>query len=116
MFLKNPLPTVFGFIVLGSVLVAACNNENQNNNATPEAVPIESVTTSLPNAKGVELVEQNCVSCHSLEYIKMQPAMSHKAWEKIVTKMIKTFNAPITDSTKAKEIVDYLYAIKGNGK
>jgi hypothetical protein len=46
----------------------------------------------------------------------MQPKLSHKAWEKVVTKMIKNFNAPITDSIKAKQIVDYLYAIRGNGK
>jgi hypothetical protein len=43
----------------------------------------------------------------------MQPELSKAAWEKIVTKMIKMYGAPVRDSMEAAAIVRYLVAIKG---
>jgi hypothetical protein len=75
---------------------------------------ITDVVVALPYAKGAEQVERSCVPCHSLRYIEMQPHMTRKSWEKIVTKMIKNFGAPVRDSIAATEIVDYLVAIRGS--
>jgi len=77
------------------------------------AIPIENVKTVLPQAGNVELIELNCVACHSLRYIQMQPKLTHKAWEKTVDKMINTFGAPVRDSVTRQAIIEYLYAIKG---
>ena len=74
---------------------------------------LEDVKVVLPQAGNVTLVEQYCVPCHSLRYIEMQPRLTHKAWEKTVDKMIKSFGAPVPDSQTAADIVNYLYAIKG---
>jgi hypothetical protein len=48
------------------------------------------------------------VACHSADYIAMQPPKKGKAfWEAEVTKMIKTYGAPINEAD-AKVIADYL--------
>lgn len=80
----------------------------------PEPIDIASVQTVLPQAGNVALIEANCVPCHSLRYIEMQPQLSYKAWEKIVNKMITAYGAPIRDSVTRQDIINYLYAIKGN--
>ena len=62
----------------------------------------------LKAAAGKEVVEANCGSCHSLDYIQMNsPFLTDKVWEAEVSKMIKTYNAPIADAD-AKIILDYL--------
>ncbi len=68
--------------------------------------------TIMPHAAGYDAFEVNCITCHSLRYIQMQPDFSQKKWEGIVDKMVKTFGAPIPDST-AKVIVAYLTEVKG---
>jgi hypothetical protein len=45
----------------------------------------------------------------------MQPNFSGKAWGKEVDKMVKTFGAHITKD-EARQITDYLTAIKGSDK
>ena len=63
-------------------------------------------------AAGADAFEANCITCHSLRYIQMQPDFPEETWQKIVDKMIKSYGAPIPDST-SKAIVKYLVAIKG---
>ena len=67
----------------------------------------------LKAAPGRDKVDANCVACHSLDYIVANsPFMNRQVWEAEVTKMIKAFGAPISDSD-AKEIIDYLAANYG---
>jgi hypothetical protein len=62
----------------------------------------------LKEAPGRELVEANCVMCHSLDYIPMNsPFLGREGWEASVNKMIKVMGAPI-GQTEARAIVDYL--------
>ena len=57
---------------------------------------------------GRELVQANCVACHSLDYIQMNsPFLDRKGWEGSVNKMIKVMGAPIAEAD-ARAIVDYL--------
>jgi mono/diheme cytochrome c family protein len=61
---------------------------------------------------GVEAAENNCLACHSADYINTQPTGSRFGrdfWAAEVTKMIKVYGAPIADDD-AKKIVDYLAA------
>ena len=68
----------------------------------------------LKKAPGLEKVEGNCGACHSLDYIQMNSPFPNAAlWDAEVTKMIKVFGAPITDSD-AKIIADYLKANYGS--
>jgi cytochrome c553 len=63
---------------------------------------------ALKDGPGRAKVEANCASCHSLDYIQgNSPFMNRAVWDAEVTKMIKAYGAPISD-TDAKEIADYL--------
>jgi mono/diheme cytochrome c family protein len=62
----------------------------------------------LRDGPGRQLVEANCVMCHSLDYIPMNsPFLDRKGWETSVNKMIKIMGAPIAEAD-AQTIVDYL--------
>lgn len=62
----------------------------------------------LKPGPGLDKVEGNCGACHSLDYIQMNsPFLNGAGWTAEVTKMIKAYGAPISD-TDAKAIVDYL--------
>jgi sulfite dehydrogenase (cytochrome) subunit B len=70
------------------------------------ALPDEAVR--LRPGPDVEKAEANCVVCHSMDYIKVQPPGKGKAfWTAEVNKMIKVFGAPIAQEDAAK-IADYL--------
>jgi hypothetical protein len=56
-----------------------------------------------------------CTICHAIDYIPMQPKMSKAQWTATVTKMIKTFGAPIPQED-ADRIIDYLAIAYGTGK
>ena len=76
--------------------------------AVADEKPIE-----LKQAAGRDAVEANCAACHSLDYIQMNaPFLDAAGWDAEVTKMIKTFGAPIDDAD-AKAIADYLKANYG---
>jgi cytochrome c5 len=67
----------------------------------------------LRDGPGRQLVEANCVMCHSLDYIPMNsPFLDRKGWEASVNKMIKVMGAPIAEAD-AQKIVDYLAAQYG---
>ena len=62
----------------------------------------------LKDGPGRQLVEANCVMCHSLDYIPMNsPFLDRKGWEASVTKMMKVMGAPIPND-EVPGIVDYL--------
>ena len=78
------------------------------------APDLNHVKTDLPKSEGYQTFMANCGICHSPRYVQDQPDMPAKTWAAIVTKMQKTFGAPVSDSS-AKIITDYLVAIKGKG-
>ena len=101
--LFNNYKILFAFLFLNIICFINCtspeNNPVKKNREKQEPVlEIQNVKVELPKYEGWELVEVNCVPCHSLRYIEMQPEMSKKNWEKIVYKMIKNFGAPIKDT------------------
>jgi sulfite dehydrogenase (cytochrome) subunit B len=71
--------------------------------AIAEEKPIE-----LKKAPGVEKVEADCATCHSLDYIEMNSSfLSAAQWDAEVAKMIRAMGAPI-DEADGKAIADYL--------
>ena len=62
----------------------------------------------LKDGPGVDKVRQNCVACHSLDYIPLNsPFLDAKGWEAVVTKMQKAFGAPIPQED-VTPIAEYL--------
>ncbi|MBB2964600.1 cytochrome c [Methylobacterium sp. R2-1] len=78
--------------------------------AGPVPYDLPQDTAKLRPGPGAEVAEANCLTCHSPDYIAMQPPKKgHAFWTAEVTKMIKVYGAPIEDSD-AKAIADYLAA------
>lgn len=62
----------------------------------------------LKGGPGKELVEANCATCHSLDYIQTNsPFLDKKGWEATVSKMMKAMGAPVSQEDVPK-IVEYL--------
>jgi len=71
--------------------------------ASAEEKPIE-----LKTGAGLDKVQANCGTCHSLDYIQMNsPFLDAGKWDAVVKKMIRVMGAPI-DEVDAKEIAEYL--------
>ena len=100
----------FLLIYSALLLTASCSEKPNAEQAADKNV--NDAASLFNETPGVELFKANCITCHSLRYIEMQPPFPRKTWEKIVEKMVKNFGAPIPDSS-AKAIVDYLVAVKG---
>jgi sulfite dehydrogenase (cytochrome) subunit B len=63
---------------------------------------------TLKKDAGLEAVQTNCATCHSLDYIVMNsPFPTEKMWAAEVNKMIKAFGAPIADKD-VRVIIEYL--------
>jgi len=82
--------------------------------ASPAFAAEQPVT--LKPGPGVELMEQNCSGCHSLDYVRMNaPFLTADGWKAEVTKMRAAFAAPVDDEDTAK-IIAYLTASYGPAK
>ena len=68
------------------------------------------VASPLP---GYALAQSMCMTCHSADYLQMQPVSSRTYWQGSVTKMQKTFGAPIPEDAVAP-LVEYLVKTYGN--
>ena len=66
----------------------------------------------LPEGKARNTVVVVCGTCHSTRYIMIQPPLPRETWVAEVTKMQKTYGAPVPPD-KVEEIVDYLVAVRG---
>jgi len=66
----------------------------------------------FPDGPNKDLYVGNCIVCHSLRYVTMQPPFSRKTWTAEVEKMKKVYGATIDDA-KMPQIVDYLMSIRG---
>ena len=91
-------------LVLGSALLSVAGLAV----AKPVTYDLPPETAVLKPGPGIDLAQNNCVSCHSTDYIAMQPPKKGKVfWETEVTNMIKAYGAPIEEAD-AKAIADYL--------
>lgn len=70
-------------------------------------------TVEFKSGPNVEVAKTYCTQCHSADYIYNQPPMNKEKWVGIVTKMQKTFGAPVPDS-EIDKIAEYL--VSQNGK
>lgn len=64
-------------------------------------------TVKLKPGPGLEVVNSQCLLCHSLDYVSTQPPLTRAAWEATLKKMKEKYGAPITpDQTNA--LLNYL--------
>ncbi len=106
---------IIGLFSLGACYIFSCSEPGKKADNIVAAASLQnlsSVVTELPIAPGFKSFQNNCLTCHSARYIQMQPDLSAKTWLALVTKMQKSFEAPVPDSS-VNEIVQYLVAIKG---
>ncbi|ACL62729.1 c-type cytochrome [Methylobacterium nodulans] len=76
--------------------------------AKPMTYDLPEETSKLRPGAGVEVAEAHCLTCHSPDYIAMQPGGKGRAfWAAEISKMLKAYGAPISDDD-AKTITDYL--------
>lgn len=72
------------------------------------ALPAETAVYVPSELPGYQLVQQNCLICHSAQYVLTQPRTSPRSyWEATVGKMSKVFGAPFPEQDSAA-MVDYL--------
>ncbi|HRI15321.1 MAG TPA: cytochrome c [Verrucomicrobiota bacterium] len=69
-------------------------------------------TTALKAGEGRELVVNQCLLCHSADYIATQPPLTRTQWQASVEKMRAKYGAPISTNNVAA-LVDYLTAAYG---
>lgn len=78
-------------------------------------LPDDNPMAQLKPGPNVAVVRNNCVICHSTDYIVRQPASDAKKWEGEVEKMIKVYGAPIS-AADTKAIIGYLSTAYGEEK
>jgi sulfite dehydrogenase len=77
-------------------------------------LPPETATYKPSPLPGYQLVQKNCMTCHSAQYPATQPPSSNRAyWETTVKKMKKPFGAQFDDAD-IPAMVDYLVKTYGN--
>jgi cytochrome c551/c552 len=68
-------------------------------------LPLE--TGTFKQDAGAEMANGQCLICHSVEYVTMQPPMPRAFWKSAVQKMQQKYGAPITDA-QIDPLTDYL--------
>ena len=101
---RNRLSAVIGLPVLGLVLLAGGASAEPRRYALPE----ETAQLRPAQGAGFAAAQANCLTCHSPDYIATQPpGRGRTFWEAEVTKMIKVYHAPISE-TDGRAIAAYL--------
>src|SRR4051794_2869585 len=96
-------------IVVSSTLLPIASAAVKTIQLPPDAVALK--PSPLP---GYALAQNQCVACHSAEYMLYQPPSAARPyWDTMVKRMKAVFKAPIEDADMPA-IVDYLVKTYGN--
>ncbi|GAN75950.1 c-type cytochrome [Acidisphaera rubrifaciens] len=82
--------------------------------ADPQPFPPLSVTlpqsdSLYPGGASADAINNNCLACHSVEMVQMQPPLGRAGWTAEVAKMRGTYHAPVDDAD-VPAIIAYLVA------
>lgn len=64
----------------------------------------------FPDAPHADVMNANCLPCHSTSMVLTQPVLKPEQWKAIVTKMREVYKAPVAEAD-VPAIVDYLSAL-----
>ncbi|MEY2409826.1 MAG: sulfite dehydrogenase (cytochrome) subunit [Verrucomicrobiota bacterium] len=81
--------------------------------AADSRLALPSETTRLKPGAGLEVVNANCLLCHSADYISTQPPLTAAQWRASVVKMQAKYGAPIS-TNHIESMVSYLVANYGS--
>lgn len=101
------------FAAILSVIVG-CATHTAFASDTSSTVQIElpAETARFKSGPGVDTALQSCMTCHSVDYIYMQPPLTREQWRGEVVKMKNAFGAPFPESD-VDTIVTYLMSQNG---
>jgi mono/diheme cytochrome c family protein len=102
---------VFVIVAAAGAGIALSANTTPPQGKTTIAFPPDARPTFKPGP-GVEKAQQYCAVCHSPAYVAIQPPFTAAQWTAEVTKMQKTYGAPIPPEQVAP-LVEYLTAEYG---
>ena len=100
---------ILSLTALAAFLAAGIVATRADSNGT---IPLPPPNNTLKDGPNVALAQTKCLVCHSADYIYIQPPLTRKQWTAEVTKMQKTYGAPIADADVAP-LVDYLMSQNG---
>jgi hypothetical protein len=112
--MKKTLMVVMIMVFLGSVAYSADMGMTSGQSGAVKSISLPIVTIELKPGPDKAKADSYCMICHSTDYITMQPPFSKAQWTATVTKMIKTFGAPIPPED-AEKVINYLATAYGTG-
>ena len=80
-----------------------------------EDVEVPYVPFEIKMGKHFDVVQANCLTCHSFGYILNQGKQPRHFWKEKVEKMVHAFKAPISKEDQVL-VTDYLFEQYGNGQ
>jgi hypothetical protein len=89
------------------VLVPLAGHAEQKFSLRSVSVDLPFGDRMFPDGPGADVVNGNCLACHSADMVLNQPVLSKAQWLTEVEKMRNAFKAPI-DPKDVVAIVDYL--------
>jgi cytochrome c2 len=95
---------------LAGLIIGICGSGPSDADARPVSYKLPNQTATFKPGPNLEVVQNNCTACHSVDYVQTQPRgpkFKEVFWRAEVTKMIKVYGAPIDEADVGK-IVDYL--------
>jgi sulfite dehydrogenase (cytochrome) subunit B len=79
--------------------------------STVVRIELPTETATYRPGAGVQQAQTFCITCHSADYIAIQPPMPRKFWEATVKKMKEKYGAPVPEDLTP--LVDYFTANYG---
>lgn len=101
-------------ILLAGLILSAAKAETPSR-VTEITLPEEKASYIESPLPGCQLATTLCLTCHSADYVRTQPVLPRTFWKAVVTKMQKTFGAPIPDAA-LEPIIDYLAKTYGTDR
>jgi hypothetical protein len=101
---RRGLIVTIGVLCIAGALAAAAPAAQE-----PVSIVLPPQSVNFRPEPGVELARKDCLSCHSAEYVLLQPALTKAGWTNEVTKMRVAYGAPIPDAD-TDGIIAYLVA------
>lgn len=122
----GPMRGIAPLLLVIMIGLAGCRSEPQaaespsppeSANTLPVSFTLMNVTLPagkgiFPAGKGSELANAQCLGCHSIDMVLVQPPLTVQEWQTEVTKMRTAFGAPIP-AEQTDALAQYLRSING---